>query len=1837
MKAKPQNQFLLAALTMAGFTFAMPTAQAGTLYWDGTATTINTQSDNTITTAQNWINGGNWDNGTTSALKTTWTAGDSAVFGGTAASQTITASALTIGNMTFGQGGLGAGTSGTAYTISGAVTLTLSASTITTNTPTTISSILGGATTLTKAGAATLTLSTANTYTGTTSISAGTLKIGNATALGTTTTNTTVTSGATLDLNGQTTAEIFGAINGTGVGAAGALINSSATAASITGTITGGNFTVGGTGNITLATVTTGPVVAKIGTGTLTLGGTADNVSLTLNVTGGTAILGKTSSTTVHAVGTAATVGGTGTIQLGGSGDYQWYWQANMTVNSGGTLDLNGKNQNWNGSTGLLNLNGTGSGNGALINNTGTSTLTPGTGSIVLQSNSSIGGTGNIVVAGGTGANGAISGTFALTKAGTGRLTLSSANTYSGGTTLTAGTLQLGNAAALGTGALTIISGSLDSSVANLINANNNTQSWNGDFTFVGTQNLNLGTGAVTPNANRQVTVTANTLTVGGVIGGTFNLSKMGAGTLSLAGTNTYTGSTAIGAGTLAIASTGTLANTAISATGTGTLAVKPGTGTVNLGNTGTLGAGATLSLASGTAFSMVDGAIGTTNLVQEATYAGNALTLDTATLNFEMSGATADLLAVTGTNSTVSVTGTNTINLTALAALTVGTYNLITTANAAGGLATGGTFRFANGLTTALVGFGTNNYPLTLNNSANIQSVTIGAALGAMTWTGQTAGNGAADISWTTGTSTNWALGATAIGFANNTAVSFQDTNAVAGGVAPTGTVTIQAGGVSPSSTTFDNSSVPYTVSNASGNIGITGSGGLVIQGGGSVNLNSANTYTGNTTVNTGTLTLAGATGVGTAGGYLYNGLVSSATVTVASGAQIVISSNNTTVHNALGYGATATWVVSGTIDSTGGDAHTLPATVTLNNGTLTGVANATFGTFIANSLYPVAITANGISNTISSSNLGLATGGTLTLATPLATDALSVSSVLGVTGQLGGALTKTGLGTVTLSGTNIYTGATTVSAGTLTLTGPRTAAATGGFTVGNLASNTGTLNLSNGTFTAGTTGSNFLVGVGDNTVAGVINQSGGSLTTAGNQLLIGNGGTGTASGSNATGTYNLSAGTLNTIAGALGVVLGVNTGTTGNFNLSDTGLLNMAATSTLQITRSDNSAASNITGVFTQTGGTATVGILQMGGSNATPANNTNASATLNLSAGTFTATTFNVLSGANNSVSAINISGTADVTLPAFPTAHGSNSTATITFNGGTLRSAATSTAYMSGLTNAFIKAGGATFAIASGRNITITQNLLTDAASTGGGLTKADFGTLSLAGTNTYTGATTVSDGTLQLGNGTATGSLSTGSTISVGTDATFVVNQSDTVTQGTDFSNAAITGLGGFTQSGTGTTVLNVANGYTGATTVNAGTLNLALGSVATNILSPSSALTMGGGTLQLTGTGFQTLNGLTTTASTSSRIVLGAFETLTLGTLTSAGAGSSLNFNTVAGGANGATVGSSSVVLTGQTPGAAINSGFTVTDAGGFGLATVDGFNQVIRMTTGTLLPASGATSGIDYLIDNNAGGAAADGSSTLAITTSEAAKSVTVVTTAASGTLTLNSGIVLSNNNWNFGGAGSNIYQITNAGGAAGGTGLSSVAANDTISINNYNTGVVTFASPILANGVNNVIVLGTGTTVFSGTNTYTGTTVIAGGTLNANSTGALGDGSATNTLIFTGSTLQAGGTITSPSTRTVTLTGNGTIDTNNYAVSIAGVVNGAGGLTKSGAGTLTLTAANTFAGTVAVNTGTLALAPTGALTMANIVTGTGTLNINPAAANNLVLSGDLSGFTHV
>jgi len=110
---------------------------------------------------------------------------------------------------------------------------------------------------------------------------------------------------------------------------------------------------------------------------------------------------------------------------------------------------------------------------------------------------------------------------------------------------------------------------------------------------------------------------------------------------------------------------------------------------------------------------------------------------------------------------------------------------------------------------------------------------------------------------------------------------------------------------------------------------------------------------------------------------------------------------------------------------------------------------------------------------------------------------------------------------------------------------------------------------------------------------------------------------------------------------------------------------------------------------------------------------------------------------------------------------------------------------------------------------------------------GALSKAGAGTLLLTGDNTYSGGTTIGNGTLQLGNGGITGSVIGNIT----DNAALAINRSSNITL-----PGVISGSGSFAQNGTGTTILTENNTYTGGTTINNGTLQLGNGGSAGNVV-----------------------------------------------------------------------------------------------------------------------------------------------------------------------------------------------------------------------------------------------------------------------------------------------------------------------------------------------------------------------------------------------------------------
>ncbi len=496
----------------------------------------------------------------------TWANNNDAVFEGTGATVTIDGP-VSADSLTFNVNG---------YTLSGNSVLTLvSPATLTlgSGVSATNAAVIGGSAGLTINGTGSLTFSgsSANIYSGLTTIAGGTVNLNQSAEVNAIPGNLTiapVSSGVTVNLGANDQVANTGVL---------AYASGGATPFSYFN-MSGFNQTLAGLSDSLVRLVVQNE---QTGSGqpavTLTINNSTDysfNGFLRTDVTPPTGSLGVTKQ-------------GTGRQTLAGS---------NITYNGpttiqNGILELNsatafGSVVNFpSGSTGVLQIAGTltntiaglssadAQDNSAIVQNNATNS------SVLLINQATTNTFGGIIQ------NNPTANTLAIIKSGTGSLTLANANTYSGGTTLSAGQLNInyggsGSAnSAIGTGALTITGGKIDNTSGGAVTLTPTiAQNWNGDFTFLGlaggTHDLNLGSGAVTLSANRQVTVNAGNLTVGGAIGGTNKLTKTGAGTLTLSGANTYSGGTAVSVGTLTLSGANSATNGGVSVANSGPNAV---------------------------------------------------------------------------------------------------------------------------------------------------------------------------------------------------------------------------------------------------------------------------------------------------------------------------------------------------------------------------------------------------------------------------------------------------------------------------------------------------------------------------------------------------------------------------------------------------------------------------------------------------------------------------------------------------------------------------------------------------------------------------------------------------------------------------------------------------------------------------------------------------------------------------------------------------------------------------------------------------------------------------------------------------------------------------------------------------------------------------------------------------------------------------------------------------------------------------------------------------------------------------------------------------------------
>ncbi len=369
------------------------------------------------------------------------------------------------------------------------------------------------------------------------------------------------TGGATLQADGAGAVVFAGGVTGTATGSKALTLTGSSTANNtISGNVTNGSGTLR---------------VSKSGTGRWALSGT-NTYSGTTTHSGGTLALGNDS-----ALGVGTFLLGSATVEASGGPRTL----ANVVTHQG-TAILNG--------TQSLTFTGA-------WNMTGSRTLTVNTGNgatlagiVTLGENNqartlAINGSGNLVISGVV-QNGTGTGADNLSKSGNGMLSLTANNTYSGSTTMSAGTLAVGSNQALGTGTFVLSGGTLASlggprSISNAVTLGGNAalaSSSNitllGLTTLTGSRTFTSNTGAVATFSNinlsnsatnRRLTITGSGETrIIGVVanGGTSTsgtITKSGTGTLILEGTNTYGGATTVSGGTLEARSSGALGTTA--------------------------------------------------------------------------------------------------------------------------------------------------------------------------------------------------------------------------------------------------------------------------------------------------------------------------------------------------------------------------------------------------------------------------------------------------------------------------------------------------------------------------------------------------------------------------------------------------------------------------------------------------------------------------------------------------------------------------------------------------------------------------------------------------------------------------------------------------------------------------------------------------------------------------------------------------------------------------------------------------------------------------------------------------------------------------------------------------------------------------------------------------------------------------------------------------------------------------------------------------------------------------------------------------------------------------
>lgn len=1431
--------------------------------------------------------------------------------------------------------------------------------------------------------------------------------------------------------------------------------------------------------------------------------------------------------------------------------------------------------------------------------------------------------------------DGQISGSGTLVKAGSSTLTLTGANTQSA-TQITEGTLALSGSGSLSsTGSVALSSGAVFS-ISGLASS-----------TTIGSL---TGAGGVSLGSNT-LAFGSSSGTFSGVISGSGGIDKVGAGTVTLSGSNLYTGTTYISSGTLAVTGSinqtnvemaGSYLDISANPTGLSIGNLTGSTGEVLLGNrpitlntTGTATFNGTFS---GTGTITKQGT-GTQNFGADSAVYNGSIVISQGTLGLTGSGNLSscylvsvaagsffDISASTSGSSIGAISGAGTVTLGSKT-LTINTIDATTFSGTISG--SGSLIKSGSG---TQIFSGSNTYTGTTTvtaGSLSIQSSLTGSDI--------TVNSGASfDISQATSPTTIKSItnaGTFVLGTRTAIITSYGD---ITGTISGAGVLQLQT------------SNLTFNISGSSLlEASVTGTGSLIKSGVGTLTL-SGPLYTPlNLQINAGTLAMSGAAStsaitnliVGATGVFNLSS-ITNAGLTVGNlsgttGAQIVLGSKRLTFGT-----PTLSTTFPGVISGTGGITKQDSGTALFSAvNTFTGTATVSAGTFgltgSATLACPVAVDLGAtfdISGVTSATTISGLTGvgtGSVTLGSKgltLATGTTSYLTFASITGS--GSITKTGSGTQTLIGTNTYTGDTTISAGNLSILGTMgqsaiqiDAGATfdiseisatptfpgvtddGTFILGSktaiLSSNSSITGTLSGTGTLQLQSSNLTFTLGGSSSVEASVTGTGDLIKAGVGTL-------TLSGS----LYTPSSLQIN--AGTLAMSGAVSSGASTNVTVGASALFNISALTGAGLTVGDLSGTTGaqvVLGSNQLTFGTSTSSLTFPGVISGTGGITKQGSGTVLFSAvNTFTGT-------ATIAAGTLSLTGSATLACPV-----------AVATSAGLDISAVTSATSIGGLT------GSGTGSVTLGsKGLTLSTGSTSYSSSAGisgtGTITKTGSGTQTLNGALSYSGLTTINAGTLAIGSYLpSTNVVNVNSSTAVfdisaitqpaqiidayGTGSVAIGTKTLHLNSATDRSLLAITGTtGSLIKDNTNTLTLTGTSTYSGDTHILSGVLQLS----GAGTLSSDTIVSPGGGTfdISLTTSG-ATIGGLSGPGIVllgTKNLILDGDENMSYSGSFSATAGTLTKTGTsrqILSGTNGYT--GSTTVTGGQLviQSALASGNNVVIGANGIlDLSGISGSSQSLGLISGDGILKIG-TKSVSLNITTNQSFATIQGT-TGGVTKTGAATLTLTGTSTFQGTLAVNAGTVALSGTGVLAGdgavaiGGSGTLDISGASvnttiGALSGSGALVLGTKELIF--GSSTTSATFSGSITGSGTINKF--NSATETISGANAgFSGSVIVSSGTLAISGSGTLGTGDAftvNDPGILDISAATTGSTIGGLSGDGGIILGSKTLTISTTAGGIfSGSITGSGALIKNGTGTQTLSGNVAYSGSTTVSAGTL------------------------------------------